>query len=139
MVLVRADERSEAGVLPAEDMTDAMDRYNDELVRAGVLLAGEGLRPSTEGARVTFSGGRATVTEGPFAEAGELIAGYWLIEVSSKAEAVQWATRIPFEDGAVELRRVFDATDHPAGTVLPGTAGKERTPREERPRNAPQA
>jgi hypothetical protein len=132
MVLVKANDRSEAGVFPTKEEFDAMDRYNDELVKAGVMLAGEGLQPSSRGARVSFSGGRATVTDGPFTEAKELVAGYWLIQVSSKAEAVQWATRIPFEDGSVEIRQVFEATDFPAGTVSPEAAAKEQSYRDER-------
>ncbi len=136
MVLVKADEQSEAGVLPTREVVEAMGRYNDELVKAGVLLAGEGLRSSADGARVSFAGGRATVTDGPFAEAKELIAGYWLLQVSSKEEAVQWATRIPFEDGAVELRQVFEAGDFPADVLSPELAAKEQAFRDERLRNA---
>ena len=132
MMLVKADEQSEAGVLPTREQIEDMDRYNDELVKAGVMLAGEGLQASSKGARVSFSGGRATVTDGPFAEAKELIAGYWLIQVSSKEEAVQWATRIPFEDGAVELRQVFDAADFPADIVSPEIAAKEQAFRDGR-------
>jgi len=111
MMLVKASAESEAGVMPSADELNEMGRYNDELVKAGVLLAADGLQASDKGARVDFSDGRATVTDGPFAEAKELVAGYWIIEVASKAEAVQWATRVPFTSGQVEVRQVFDLTD----------------------------
>jgi hypothetical protein len=88
-----------------------MGKYNEEMVKAGVMLAGEGLQASSKGARVTFSGGKPTVTDGPFTETKELIAGFWLIEVKSKEEAIEWATRVPFVDGQIEIRRVFEASD----------------------------
>lgn len=111
MMLVKGSADSEAGVMPSADELNEMGRYNDELVKAGVLLAADGLQASDKGARVDFSDGKATVTDGPFAEAKELIAGYWVIEVASKAEAVQWATRVPFVEGQVEVRQVFDLAD----------------------------
>ncbi len=111
MILVKADERSEAGVLPSEELLSAMQRYNEELARAGVLLAGEGLHPTSKGARVRFSGEKRTVIDGPFTEAKELIAGFWLIQVKSKEEAIEWVKRIPFADGEVEIRQVFEAED----------------------------
>lgn len=111
MLIVKADERSEAGVLPTEQELAEVGRYNEELVDAGVLLAGEGLHPSAKGARVSFSGGRAIVTDGPFAETRELIAGFWLIRVNSREEAIEWARRVPFRDGVIELRQVFEAED----------------------------
>ncbi len=111
MILVKADEKSEAGVLPSEEMLTEMQRYNEELVRAGVLLAGEGLHPSSKGARVKFSGEKPTVVDGPFTEAKELIAGFWLIQVKSKEEAIEWVSRIPFTEGEVEIRQVFEAED----------------------------
>jgi hypothetical protein len=111
MMLVKGSADSEAGVLPSAEELNEMGRYNDELVKAGVLLAADGLQASDKGARVDFSDGRATVTDGPFAEAKELIAGYWIIEVASKAEALQWATRVPFVEGQVEVRQVFELTD----------------------------
>lgn len=111
MMLVKADENSEAGVLPSTEVLAEMGKYNEELVKAGVLLAGEGLHPSSKGARVTYSGAKRTVTDGPFTEAKELIAGFWLIQVKSKEEAIEWARRIPFEDGEVEIRQVFEAED----------------------------
>jgi hypothetical protein len=112
MVLVKADANSEAGAMPSEDDLVAMGRYNEELVKAGVLLAGEGLHPSSKGARVKFTNGTPTVIDGPFTEAKELVAGFWLIEVKSKAEAIEWVKRAPCMEGsAVEIRQVFEAAD----------------------------
>lgn len=111
MMLVKANEQSEAGVMPSEHELAEMGKYNEELVKAGVLLAGEGLHPSAKGAKVSFSGSKRTVTDGPFTEAKELIAGFWLIQVKSKEEAIEWARRIPFQEGEVEIRQVFEAED----------------------------
>jgi len=111
MMLVKANPESEADVLPGPELLAAMGKYNEELINAGVMLAGDGLQSSSKGARVTFSGGKRTVTDGPFTEAKELIAGYWLIEAKSKEEAVEWASRVPFEDGEIEIRQVFEAED----------------------------
>ncbi len=114
MVLLKANEDSEAGVMPSEELLAAMGQYNEEMVKAGVMLAGEGLHPSSKGARVTFSGGDRTVIDGPFAEAKELIAGYWLIEVKSKEEAIEWVKRCPNPHeggGDLEIRQVFEAED----------------------------
>lgn len=111
MMIVKADKSSEAGVLPTEEQLAEMAKYNEELVKAGVMLAGEGLHPSSKGARVRFSGARRTVIDGPFTEAKELIAGFWLIQVKSKEEAIEWAKRIPFEDGDIEVRQVFELED----------------------------
>jgi hypothetical protein len=114
MVIVKADAKSEAGVMPSERLLTEMGKYNEELVKAGVLLAGEGLHPSSKGARVRFSGSKRTVIDGPFAETTELIAGFWLIQVKSKEEAIEWAKRIPNPDGTdgeVEIRQVFEAED----------------------------
>lgn len=111
MMMVKADKNTEAGVLPSEEELTAMGAYNEELVNAGVLLAADGLHPSSRGARVKFLDGEPTVTEGPFAEAEELIAGYWVIQVESKEEAIEWARRVPFEKGEVEIRQVFEADD----------------------------
>jgi hypothetical protein len=114
MVMIKSDERTEDGVMPTEEDLNAMGRYNEELVKAGVLLAGEGLHPSSKGARVKFTDGKPTVIDGPFAEAKELIAGFWLIDVKSKEEAVEWMKRIPCTDGVevnVEIRQVFEADD----------------------------
>ena len=98
MVIVKADARSEAGIMPSQQLLTEMGKYNEELVKAGVLLAGEGLHPSSKGARVHFSGSKRTVFDGPFSEAKELVAGFWLIQVKSKAEAIEWVKRIPNPD-----------------------------------------
>jgi hypothetical protein len=112
MVLVKANKDSEAGVLPDEKILTEMGKFNEELEKAGVLLAAEGLQASSKGARVKFSGTKRTVTDGPFAETKELIAGFWLWQVKSKAEAIEWLKRAPFEDGfEVEIRQVFEVED----------------------------
>jgi len=112
MVMIRADKDTEAGVMPSEEILAAMGKYNEELVKAGVMLAGEGLHPSSKGARVKFSGGKATVTDGPFTETKELICGFWLWQVKSKEEAIEWLKRSPFDGGAeIEIRQVFEAED----------------------------
>ncbi|MEK6336204.1 MAG: YciI family protein [Acidobacteriota bacterium] len=111
MVLVKANKDSEAGVMPTEQLLTDMGKFNEELVNAGVMLAGEGLHPSSKGARVKFSGGKTSVIDGPFAETKELIAGYWLWHVKSKDEAMEWLKRAPFEDTEVEIRQVFEAED----------------------------
>ena len=111
MVLVKADKNSEAGVLPTKELLAEMGKFNEELVNAGVMLAGEGLQASSKGARVKFSGGKRTVIDGPFAESKELIAGFWIWQVKSKDEAIEWLKRAPFEDTEVEIRQVFEAED----------------------------
>ena len=112
MVIVKANKDSEAGVMPTEAMLTAMGKYNEELVKAGVMLAGEGLQPSSKGARVRFSGKQRTVIDGPFSETKELIAGYWLWQVRSREEAIEWLKRAPFDGGEeVELRQVFELED----------------------------
>src|SRR5213594_4147757 len=112
MLLVKADKNSEAGVLPSKELLAAMGKFNEEMIKAGVMLAGEGLQASSKGARVKFSGGKRTVTDGPFTETKELIAGFWLWQVKSKAEAIEWVKRAPFGDGAeIEIRQVFEAED----------------------------
>ena len=111
MVLVKADKKSEAGVMPDQKLLAEMGKFNEELVKAGVMLAGEGLQPSSKGARVRFSGGTRTVVDGPFAESKELVAGFWLWQVKSKAEAIEWLKRAPFEEGEVEIRQVFETED----------------------------
>ena len=111
MMLVKADKNSEAGVLPDEKMLAEMGKYNDQLIKAGVMLAGEGLQPSSKGARVRFSGATPSVTDGPFAETKELLAGYWMIQVKSKQEAIEWAKKVPFQDGEIEIRQVFELED----------------------------
>jgi hypothetical protein len=114
MVMVKATEESEAGVMPSEELLTEMGKYNEELVKAGVMLAGEGLHPSSKGARVRFSGKERTVTDGPFAETKELVAGFWLIQAKSKEEAIEWVKRCPNpmnEDSEIEIRQVFEAED----------------------------
>ena len=118
MIIVKANEQSEAGEMPPPEAFTEMNKYNEELVKAGVMLAGEGLHPSSTGARVAFSGKERTVTDGPFAETKELIAGFWLLQLKSMDEAIEWAKRIPFqEDEVVEVRQVFEAEDF--GDALP--------------------
>ncbi|MGH3672620.1 MAG: YciI family protein [Pseudonocardiaceae bacterium] len=131
MVLVKASEDSEAGVLPSKELLGEMGRYNEELVKAGVLLAGEGLHASSKGARVRFSGEKCTVTDGPFTETKELIAGFWLIQVPAMDDAIEWARRIPFSEGEVEVRQVFEASDFPAELVPPEDAAREQALRDE--------
>jgi len=114
MVMIKANEQSEAGELPGEELLTEMGKFNEELVKAGVMLAGEGLQPSSKGARVRFSGKERTVIDGPFSETKELIAGYWIWQVRSREEAIEWAGRIPNptgEEGEVEIRQVFEADD----------------------------
>ncbi|MDR6869737.1 hypothetical protein J2Y55_000730 [Bosea sp. BE125] len=112
MVLVKADKDSEAGIMPSEDIFTKMGAYNEELVKAGVMLAGEGLHPSRKGLRMRFSGAERTITDGPFAETKELLAGFWLWQVKSFDEAVEWLKRAPFDGGTeIELRPVFEMED----------------------------
>ena len=115
MVLVKATKDSEAGVLPDEKLLAEMGKFNEELAKAGVMLAGEGLQPSSKGARVRFSGSKRTVIDGPFAETKELIAGYWMWQVKSKAEAIEWVKRcpnpFPGKESEIEIRQVFEAED----------------------------
>ena len=111
MVIVKANQDSEAGVMPSEKLLTEMGKFNEELIKAGVMLAGEGLQSSSKGARVKFSGGKTTVIDGPFAETKELVAGYWMWQVKSKEEAIEWLKRAPFEDTEVEIRQVFEAED----------------------------
>jgi hypothetical protein len=114
MVLIKATRDSEAGVMPGERLLTEMSKFNDELIKAGVMLAGEGLQPSSKGARIKITGTNRTVIDGPFAEAKELVAGFWLWQVKSKEEAIEWARRIPNPydaDGEIEIRQVFEAAD----------------------------
>ena len=114
MVIVKASKESEAGVLPSAEMLSAMGKYNEELVKAGIMLAGEGLHPSSKGKRVRFSGEKRTVVDGPFAETKELVAGFWLWQVKSIEEAVEWVKRCPNpmeSDSDIEIRQVFEAED----------------------------
>jgi hypothetical protein len=112
MVIVPASKESEAGVLPDRKILTEMGKFNEEMVKAGVMLAGEGLQPTSKGARIKFSNGKTTVTDGPFTESKELIAGFWLIQVKSKQEAIEWMRRAPFGGGTeIEVRQVFEADD----------------------------
>jgi hypothetical protein len=129
MVMVKATKDSEAGVLPDEKILTAMGKFNEELVKAGVMLAGEGLQPTSKGARVKFSGSKRTVIDGPFAEAKELIAGFWLWEVKSKEEAIEWVKRCPnpFDgESEIEIRQVFEAEDFGAEFTPELRAQEER-------------
>jgi hypothetical protein len=115
MILVKATKNSEAGAMPSQELLAAMMKYNEELVRAGVMLAGEGLQPSSKGARVKFSESKRTVTDGPFTETKELVAGYWLWQCKSKEEAIEWVKRcpnpMPGEESEIEIRQIFEAED----------------------------
>ena len=118
LMLVKANKESEAGGIPDEKMLSTMGKYNEELQRAGILLDLSGLQPSSKGARVRFAKGKRTVVDGPFAETKELIAGYWLIQAKSRDEAIEWAKRIPFEDGEVEIRQLFELEDFAPGPAV---------------------
>jgi len=118
MLLVKADKNSEAGVLPDEKILSEMGKFNEEMVKAGVMLAAEGLQASSKGARVRFSRGTPTVTDGPFTETKELVAGFWLIEVRSKEEAIEWVKRVPFKEGEIEIRQVFELEDFTPGEAI---------------------
>jgi len=126
MVLVKANEQSEAGVMPTTEMLTEMGAYNEELVKAGVMLAGEGLHPSSKGVRIYFSGDQRNVVDGPFAETKELVAGFWIWQVKSMAEAVEWVKRSPFQEGELELRQVFETEDFGAELTPELRAQEER-------------
>jgi hypothetical protein len=129
MAIVKASESSEAGELPSAELLEEMGKFNEELVKAGVLLAGDGLQPSSKGARVVFSGGQRKVIDGPFAETKELIAGYWILELGSLEEAIEWMKRVPNptgDDGQIEIRQVFEAEDFDAA-MTPEQIEAERT------------
>jgi hypothetical protein len=111
MILVKASKESEAGMMPSEQILTEMGRFNEELAKAGMLLAGEGFHPSSKGTRIRFSGEKRIVTEGPFAETKDLIAGFWIWQVKSKDEAIEWLKRAPFDNTEVEIRQVFEAED----------------------------
>jgi hypothetical protein len=111
MVLVKATKDSEAGASPSAELLTEMGKFNEELVKSGVLLAGEGLHPSKKGARIQYDGSKRTVVDGPFAETKELVAGFWLIQVKSREEAIEWMKRAPFREGEIELRQVLTAED----------------------------
>jgi hypothetical protein len=129
MAIVKASKQSEAGVMPSEQLLTEMGKYNEELVKAGIMLAGEGLHPSSNGVRVKFSGSKRTVVDGPFAETKELIAGYWIWQVKSREEAIEWLKRCPNptgEDGEIELRQIFEAEDFGAEFTPELRAQEER-------------
>lgn len=111
MVIVKANEQSEAGVLPTEEQLTEMNAFNEELVKSGVMLAADGLQPSSKGARIQYAAHKRTVVDGPFAEAKELIAGFWIIQVKSKDEAIEWLKRAPFQEGEVEIRQLHEIDD----------------------------
>jgi hypothetical protein len=135
MVIVKADKDSEAGLLATKETRDtfaAMEKFNEELVKAGVMLEGEGLQPTSKGKRVRFSGKQRTVLDGPFTETKELVAGFWLWQVKSMEEAVEWLKRAPFDGGAeVEIRQVYEAHDFPPDILAPDDAAREQALREE--------
>jgi len=127
MVIVKASKESEAGQMPSRELLEAMGQYNEELVKSGVMLAGDGLAPSVKGARVKFEGKNRTVTDGPFAETKELVAGYWIWKVASKQEAVDWLKRAPFDGGVeVELRQIFEMEDF-APQMTPEQQAREKS------------
>jgi hypothetical protein len=131
MVIVKADKNSEAGILPSPELFADMQRFNEELAKAGVMLAGEGLHPTSKGARVKFEGKRRTVIDGPFAESKELIAGFWLWKVKSMEEAIEWLKRAPFDGGTeVEIRRIYEAEDF-GDALSPELAEKEQRLRDQ--------
>lgn len=118
MMIVKGDERSEAGILPTEQELADMAKYNEELAKAGVMLAGDGLQATSKGAKVRYSGKKRKVIDGPFTEAKEVIAGFWIIQAKSKDEAIEWAKRVPFEDGEVEVRQLFELEDFGPGDAI---------------------
>ena len=137
MILVKADKNSEAGVLPDERMLTEMGNFNEQLVKAGIMEAGEGLHPSSKGARVKFSGSKRTVVDGPFTEAKELIAGFWIWKVKDKQEAIEWVKRCPNPTGAeseIEIRQIFDADDF-GDALTPELRAQEDRLRAESARN----
>ena len=127
MVIVKASAESEAGVMPSEQLLTEMGAFNESLVKAGVLLAGEGLHPSSKGVRVRFSGKERTVIDGPFAETKELVAGFWLLQVKSREEAIEWIKRAPFDSGAeIEIRKIFEPEDFGEALTPELRANEER-------------
>jgi hypothetical protein len=139
MAIVKANKDSEAGVLPSKELLAAMGKFSEEMVKAGVLLAAEGLQASSKGARVKFSGATRQVIDGPFTESKELIGGFWLLQVKSKEEAIEWIKRSPnpFEgESEIEIRQVFEASDFPAEIFPPEDAAREQQLRDELQRKA---
>ncbi|WP_321475548.1 YciI family protein [uncultured Paludibaculum sp.] len=140
MMIVKASAESEAGVMPSRELIEAMGRFNQELLDAGVLLGGEGLQSSAKGARIVAANGQKTVVDGPFPETKELIAGYWMLKVKSREEAIQWALKCPGpmegQEGVLELRQVFEAEDFPADVLTPEEAAHEDAMRAQLEKNA---
>jgi hypothetical protein len=139
MAIVKANKDSEAGVMPSKELLAAMAKFNEELIKAGVLLAAEGLQASSKGARIRFSGATRRVIDGPFTESKELIGGFWLLQVKSKEEAIEWIKRSPnpFEgESEIEIRQVFEASDFPAEIFPPEDAAREQQWRDELQRKA---
>lgn len=127
MLQVRADEKSESGAMPSRELIVAMGEFNQAMIDAGIMLAGEGLHPSAKGARIVFSDTGPRIVEPPFAGPSELIAGFWIIQVASRQEAIDWARRVPFGPGAViEIRQIFEASDFPADILPPDEAAREQ-------------
>ena len=132
MVLVPGSKESEAGVMPPKELFEAMGKFNEEMVKAGVMLAGEGLAPTSKGARIKYENGKTTVMDGPFTESKELVAGFWIIQCKSKEEAIQWMKRAPFGGGVqLEIRQIMELADFPADALPPGAADHEVRLREE--------
>jgi hypothetical protein len=137
MLLVKSTDDSEAGILPSKELISAMGKFNEEMVKAGVMLAGEGLQASSKGTRVTFNKGKPTVTDGPFAETKELVAGFWLIQAKSREEAIEWASRAPFQEGdVVEVRQIFETADFPSDILPPEETAREEALRDQLQKNA---
>ena len=126
LVIVKGNKEYEAGAMPSQHELADMGKFNDELVKAGIMLAGEGLQPSSKGARISYSGTKRTVRDGPFTETKELVAGFWIWQVKNKAEALEWAKRIPFQEGEVEVRQVFESEDFGAEFTPELRAQEER-------------
>ena len=138
MLQVRAGQNSEAGMMPSRELVAAMGAFNQTMIDAGVMLAADGLHPSSKGARVAYDGDKRSVTQGPFAAANELIAGFWIIDVGSKEDAIAWAKRAPFAGGVVEIRQIFEAKDVPPEILSAEAAACEEARRERlRPATAP--
>ncbi len=136
MMLVKANKDSEAGVLPTKELVSAMGKFNAEMIAAGVMLAGEGLHASSKGFRVKYDGDARTVTNGPFGATNELLSGFWMIDVKSKEEALDWARRAPFRGGELEVRQVFEASEFPPEILSPEDAVREQAWRDDQQRKA---
>jgi hypothetical protein len=131
MVLVKANKDSEAGILPTKELFAEMGRFNEQMIKAGIMLAGDGLQASSKGARIKYDGDKRTVVDGPFTETKELVAGFWMIQTKSKQEAVEWIKRAPFREGEVEIRQVFEESDFPEDALPPEHAAREAALREQ--------